>query len=694
MADGNWEELVVGIRADLDQFKKDMKGVTNEATQVNSDMASSAKGFGATALASYAKVAAIAGVATVAIAGIVSVTGEWISAANEAASVERVLESQIRATGMAAGLTVEEIQALASARHGITAFEDDTTSAAAAILTSFTSIREDAFKRTLIVAQDVSTVMGGPLNSTVTQLGKALNNPTDGLGALSRAGIQFTDQQKEVVKWLQETNRLEEAQGLILGELERQYGGAAEAAVTPAQQIGLAWGDVQESLGFALLPTLNDIIGAIQGLISELMPAEDGVSGMGQAIRLLLSPITFAINLVTSWVKWQKLLVGTMQDVGSAINDYLGKPVQWIGKQLEWVRDRFIDLLKAVSKVPGAVGDMADTALGYLEASKEVTKQVHQEASSLASLEAEMVKTKKAAADFKAIQDGILATDETIKQREMEINTLIMSREQAELYKLAMQGMTNAQKQQVMAYQQTQLELEAVLKKRKEEEEQVKRSTDAFNSYKKQLEETTALFGLEGREREIAKMEMQGQSKERLKELRDLDAQIDVQEKQKKLMDRYKETIDGLKTPQQKFNDEVNKLVEIRHLLGEKNFEKGIKELREQFEEPFTMDMRVTGIDAVEAGSAEAMSRLTAFRAAIAKPTETLKLPDSVAKGGPLASWKEKYAERTGGLAPPGPSRGDQSYTALLKVSSGIDRLVAIEENKEADTETVNLDGG
>ena len=61
-------------------------------------------------------------------------------------------------------------------------------------------------------------------------MGKALNDPVANLSALSRSGIQFSDEQKAVIKSMAETGRLAEAQTLILDELNRQYGGSAEAA--------------------------------------------------------------------------------------------------------------------------------------------------------------------------------------------------------------------------------------------------------------------------------------------------------------------------------------------------------------------------------------------------------------------------------------------------------------------------------
>ena len=65
-----------------------------------------------------------------------------------------------------------------------------------------------------------------------TQLGKALEDPIVGLGALRRVGVSFTDAQKEMIKVLTMTGRKAEAQRIILDALDQQVGGAGVKAAT------------------------------------------------------------------------------------------------------------------------------------------------------------------------------------------------------------------------------------------------------------------------------------------------------------------------------------------------------------------------------------------------------------------------------------------------------------------------------
>ncbi len=111
-------------------------------------------------------------------------------------------------------------------------------------------------------AIDLAARLKIDLKSASIQLGKALNDPIANLSALSRSGIQFSEDQKQVIKALAEAGRMAEAQNIILKELQTQYGGSAKAAAEAGtggfKQMTNALGDAQESIGKvigeALLP--------------------------------------------------------------------------------------------------------------------------------------------------------------------------------------------------------------------------------------------------------------------------------------------------------------------------------------------------------------------------------------------------------------------------------------------------------
>jgi hypothetical protein len=177
-------------------------------------------------------------------------------------------------TGNASQLTLKQLTDEASRLQSETIFGDEQIlEGATAQLLTFTNIAGDNFLRTQQVALDLSTVLGTDLQSSAIQLGKALNDPVANLSALSRSGIQFSDSQKEVIKELANTNRLAEAQVVILEELERQYGGQARAAVTGAGRITQftnAVGDLFEVIGGRIISIIEPVAAATQGIVETL----------------------------------------------------------------------------------------------------------------------------------------------------------------------------------------------------------------------------------------------------------------------------------------------------------------------------------------------------------------------------------------------------------------------------------------
>ena len=182
-----------------------------------------------------------------------------------------------------------------------------------ALLTSFQRIGVDSYERVSKAAADLATITGQDLKSAQIQLAKALEDPAKRVTDLARSGTVFTDQQKEQIKVLQESGRLFEAQNLILAEIEKQYGGAAEAAgraglagaldtlgevtrdfqealtagtgaINLAQQAILALAGAIEQCTQAV-KDINTLLTALDGIIRDLNINADGLTGVFDTIK-------------------------------------------------------------------------------------------------------------------------------------------------------------------------------------------------------------------------------------------------------------------------------------------------------------------------------------------------------------------------------------------------------------------------
>ncbi len=178
-----------------------------------------------------------------------------IAAAKIQEDAEKKLNATLRSTAEIAGLTFKELTKMASGLQKVTTFGDEAIIEAQSLLLTFTKIGKDVFPTALKAILDVSKGMGQDLKASTLQLGKALNDPILGIAALTRVGITLSDTQTSQIKKFVELNDVAAAQTIILGELQTQFGGQAEAAkegLGSVDQLGNAFGDLVEDVGFAI----------------------------------------------------------------------------------------------------------------------------------------------------------------------------------------------------------------------------------------------------------------------------------------------------------------------------------------------------------------------------------------------------------------------------------------------------------
>jgi hypothetical protein len=111
-----------------------------------------------------------------------------------------------------------------------------------------------AFDRATQAAIDMGAAGFGDAATNAVQLGKALNDPVKGVSALAKSGVTFTEQEQDKIKTLVESNRMLEAQEIVLAAIETQVGGTAEATANDSDKMKVAFSQLSENIGLALLP--------------------------------------------------------------------------------------------------------------------------------------------------------------------------------------------------------------------------------------------------------------------------------------------------------------------------------------------------------------------------------------------------------------------------------------------------------
>jgi hypothetical protein len=207
---------------------------------------------------------AIAAGATLLVGGFVGgFLKSSLGEAREAQKVGAQTAAVIKSTGGAAKVTAGQVGHLATSLSKKVGIDDEVIQSGQNMLLTFKNIRNEAGKGNKIFDQatrtlvDMSVAMGEDPKQAAIKFGKALNDPIKGMTALSRVGVTFSDKQKAVITKMVKTGNILGAQKLILKELNSEFGGSAKAQVTAGDKARVAWQNLEETIGTALLPVVD-----------------------------------------------------------------------------------------------------------------------------------------------------------------------------------------------------------------------------------------------------------------------------------------------------------------------------------------------------------------------------------------------------------------------------------------------------
>lgn len=140
------------------------------------------------------------------------------------------LAAILKATGHTVGFTNNQLEEYAHKVSLATMASTEGVRNAMGILLTFKSVTGKQFKDAISLSQDLAEVMGNDITSGAMLLGKALEDPINGLAGLKRGGISFLETEKDLIKSLYNVGQGAEAQRLILKKLAEQVGGAGAGA--------------------------------------------------------------------------------------------------------------------------------------------------------------------------------------------------------------------------------------------------------------------------------------------------------------------------------------------------------------------------------------------------------------------------------------------------------------------------------
>jgi len=267
-----------------------------------------------------------------------------IGAALESQKLGKQTEAIVKATGGAAGLSAKQIDKLAISMSMKTGVDDEAIKKSANILLTFKQVRNETGKGNDIFTQathsmmDLSNVFGSS-DSAAKMLGKALSDPVKGVSALSRAGVNFSQEQKDMIKAMVASGDTMGAQKLILKEIESQVGGTAEATATAGDRMKVVFGNLLEQVGGVLLENFNKFATV---MVDKVLPA------LSKAYNEYLPKVKDAFNKVWTAIK---PLANILKDKLATAFKAVGK----FAKENKEVVVAFVAALAAASVIAGVV---------------------------------------------------------------------------------------------------------------------------------------------------------------------------------------------------------------------------------------------------------------------------------------------------------------------------------------------------
>lgn len=286
-------------------------------------------------------------------------------------------EAVIKSTGGAANVTAKQVGNLADSIAAKTGVDDDAIQTGENLLLTFKNIQNqtgknnDIFNQATMAMTDMSVAMGQDTKSSAIMLGKALNDPTKGLAALSRVGVTFSKSQEEAIKKMQASGDTLGAQKLMLKELNSQFAGSAEAygktlpgALSKAKQ---ALEETAMSIVQHLLPAFQNMLEFFNRQLAKLnalpAPMKKWIAYIGLAAAAL-GPLLIVMGQMVTTIG---SLIGVMASVGVVTLGWVAAIVA-LGAILTVAYMKSEKFRTVVNAIAGAAVQVAKKIWGFVQA--------------------------------------------------------------------------------------------------------------------------------------------------------------------------------------------------------------------------------------------------------------------------------------------------------------------------------------
>lgn len=282
------------------------------------------------------------------------------------------LGAVLKSTGGAAGVTKDSAIALSKEIQRTTSMSDEAALAVENMGLTFTAIGKNIFPQATRAAIDMATALNHGMKPSAEQsadamklLGKALQDPDAGLGALHRVGVNTDELAKKFVGLTDKTQK----QKLILQELGTEFGGSAAAQAKTftgrMDQLKNSFNDLQEQVGQVIVKALGPVADWLGKVVDKITAAgglvkvatdiwnkhKETIILVGAAIAGALLPAIISMTIafgeflltIAPWALLGVAVVLLFQKLGISMDDVIN-----FAKKL---KNRFSDLWVSIKKL-------------------------------------------------------------------------------------------------------------------------------------------------------------------------------------------------------------------------------------------------------------------------------------------------------------------------------------------------------
>ncbi|EQM72069.1 phage tail length tape measure family protein [Pseudomonas tohonis] len=479
MATRSLGQLTLDLIARIGGFTGPMDQAARNAEKNAKRMRQSAKGA-AVAWGELTKIAAGVAAGFSALSVMRSVIDNTRALEQEQAQLAAVLVS----TGEAAGFNRAQLNAMAASLAGVSIYSTNEINQAQTTLLAFSGVVGNEFTRAMQASMDMATRTGMSVSAAAEMVGRALDVPSQGLTSLSRQGFRFTAEQKRLAEHLEATGRTAEAQAIVLEALEESYAGASRAA--------------RDTYGGALSALRNTIDGLLTGDEASMEAARDAVERLNDVLSSEETQVAFADFIagvadvatevatatakLAEFVHWVHAagvgakaafeLAGKSAGAVAAITETATQGTHWweylsLQTAPAAISRGLISNWNQTREVMEAAGeDLAETSEKYATRIDEILERpvdgsaVEQHTQVLDGLLGNLTTSAGLAADaitqvdeqaLRAAQRLHEALQKQVDQLSLQARTLGMAADEERLYRLAVEGATEAQLAQASA---------------------------------------------------------------------------------------------------------------------------------------------------------------------------------------------------------------------------------------------------